>query len=76
MPLLVAKIVCASSATHGFCVFGSGLVYQMNVTHRRLSLVTVLMVLLHGSIIFYQYLWFIHIVTLTSPGYAQGYAVW
>lgn len=27
------------------------------------------------SIIFYQYLWFIHIVTLTSPGYAQGYAV-
>lgn len=33
------------------------------------------MVLLHGSIIFYQYFRFIHIVTLTSPGYAQGYAV-
>nr|DAI88961.1 MAG TPA: hypothetical protein [Caudoviricetes sp.] len=27
------------------------------------------------SIILNQYLWFIHIVTLTSPGYAQGYAV-
>lgn len=27
------------------------------------------------SIILYQYLWFIHIVPLTSPSYAQGYAV-
>lgn len=48
MPFLIAKIVSAGSATHGLCVFGSGFVYQMNVTHRRLSLVTVLMVLLHG----------------------------
>lgn len=75
MPFLIAKIVSAGSATHGLCVFGSSFVYQINVTHRKLSLVTVLMVLLHSSIILYQYLWFIHIVTLTSPGYAQGYAV-
>nr|DAI88962.1 MAG TPA: hypothetical protein [Caudoviricetes sp.] len=34
--------------SNGFCVFGSRFVYQMNVTHRRLSLVTVLMVLHHG----------------------------
>ena len=27
------------------------------------------------SIILYQYLWLIHIVTLTPSGYAQGYAV-
>lgn len=75
MPFLIAKIVSAGSATHSLCVFGSGFVYQINVTHRRLSLVTVLMVLLHSSIIFYQYLWFIHIVTFTSSGYAQSYAV-
>lgn len=27
------------------------------------------------SIIRYQYFWFIHIVTIASPSYAQGYAV-
>lgn len=75
MPFLIAKIVSAGSATHSLCVFGSGFVYQINVTHRRLSFVTVLMVLLHGSIILYQYFWFIHIVTFTSSSYAQGYAV-
>ena len=46
-------------------MFGSGFVYQMNVKHNRLYL-----------IILYQYFRFIHVVTLTSPGYAQGYAMW
>ena len=26
--------------------------------------------------ILYQYFWFINVVTLTSPSYAQGYAMW
>ena len=64
MPFLIAKIICASLPTHGFGVFGSGFVYQMNIKHNRLSL-----------IILYQYFRFIHVVTLTSPSNTQGYAV-
>lgn len=48
MPFLIAKIICASLSTHGFGVFGSGFVYQMNVKHNRLSFVTVVIELLHG----------------------------
>lgn len=48
MPFLIAKIVSAGSATHSFCVFGSGFVYQTNVKHNRLSFVTVVIELHHG----------------------------
>lgn len=48
MPFLIAKVICASLSAHGFCVFGSSFVYQMKVTHNRLSFVTVVIELLHG----------------------------
>ena len=48
MPFLISKVVGPCQATHGFCVFGSGFVYQVNVKHNRLSLVTVVIELLHG----------------------------
>lgn len=48
MPFLIAKVICASLSAHGFCVFGSNFVYQMKVTHNRLSFVTVVIELLHG----------------------------
>lgn len=56
MPFLITEIVGACQSAHGFRMFGSGFVYQMNVKHNRLSL-----------IIFNQYFRFIHIVTLTPP---------
>ena len=48
MPFLITKVVGACQATHGFRVFGSGFVYQMNVKHNRLYFVTVVIELLHG----------------------------
>ena len=48
MPFLIAEVIGACQAAHGFCVFGSGFVYQMNVKHNRLSFVTVVIELLHG----------------------------
>ena len=48
MPFLITEVVGACQAAHGFCVFGSGFVYQVNVKHNRLSFVTVVIELLHG----------------------------
>ena len=48
MPFLITEVVCACQSAHGFRVFGSGFVYQVNVKHNRLSFVTVVIELLHG----------------------------
>ena len=48
MPFLITEVIGACQAAHGFRVFGSGFVYQMNVKHNRLSFVTVVIELLHG----------------------------
>ena len=48
MPFLIAEVVGACQAAHGFRVFGSGFVNQVNVKHNRLSFVTVVIELLHG----------------------------
>ena len=48
MPFLITEVVGACQSAHGFCVFGSGFVYQVNVKHNRLSFVTVVIELLHG----------------------------
>lgn len=48
MQFLITEIISPSSSAHSFCVFGSTLVYQVNVTHSRLSFVTVVIELLHG----------------------------
>ena len=48
MPFLIAEVIGARQAAHGFCVCGSGFVHQANVKHNRLSLVTVVIELLHG----------------------------
>ena len=48
MPFLVTEVIGACQTSHGFRVFGSGFVYQVNVKHNRLSLVTVVIELLHG----------------------------
>ena len=48
MPFLITEIIGTCQAAHGFRVFGSGFVYQVNVKHNRLSFVTVVIELLHG----------------------------